>query len=1293
METREVCKVLSINVKQHALTIDCGQGAPCDLRFGPRVGPHCQDYVRNRQDREFALLLLALVAKMRSVVREKGGGRLLFAAEEIWEAGAKTLAKNKTSPYEEDTGFFRFGVRDIWKRLVSPNGKSCPYGFDDLQKGEQRLTDIAKRLRMTREHLLRAIFVVESVPRATKTENGWEVARVYGIAPDWDVRIHALETRPDLEDIFALFEGSRVLETILQSGLRRQRAVNDAGGGTTTPGLLPWSDAYIRWADSAPFLKPPPFSLHADVLPYHPMATPQRDYRAIATGGASPVASQTPSAGVAQPFLAAITPLTRHVCIVGPSGGGKTTVLKLYLAEQVQKFLRKDSVLVPLFVPVTSEYAPPEELVLRALRQGGIHLTSLAELGHRTLVIFDGINSVRLPDAISFDMYVDQMFALTAGAWVEQVVVSCTTHAWPHEHFAARGIDVFTVLPFDVEIDGKAHRYLRQRLPTGIANDLINVIRNDWRLFELAANPQMLDLLCSVVESGASLASMPRRRSELVARWVDRHVKLQRVKGWSFESMEAMEVIATVLTERGVLDATPQDLDEIALPRDIGLLDALQQAVQVGLLENMGLPGTIDRFRFIHQTFQEYFAALAIRRKVMKGDGESLCRMTREYRWDEPLLLAVEMLPSKAVKGVIDEILPVDPVLAVRAENRRPEMDRFRSGAVLLPNLSRQALRSPQFSAAAFEAICLLQGDGALATLADILQEQQEDMGRGLDMLIDRPHVALALAALVHSVHRQRVVDVVLPRLIESHRDLVRDDILAICQDPQSDTVSTYHAIRAVADMPDLKSMVLQPLERLLRNGAAGIPLRAAAAGTLAALSPEVAEPILMELIKSPSVSRSELTDLLSLVRYEIAGRLKIWALTEGVRSVDEVTLTSSEAACVGPELAAIFCSSKQDRNLRLAAGGWLLWGRCPGYHITSARDPAHAWLKRMRNVRAKDHEAALLKIVRGGDVELASLALKILAYYHPVKAETVAMALGEEPTTDNDLRDVALGLIGEIGGEHSLPCVVRCASRGSKAAAVALDRMAQERHILIKKADVSTLQKAVNARRGDDWWEAKVLSAIRGAGFKEEWLGRAIDKHLRRIGPGDAIAVSRAVILLSPSDLAAWIRTQLKRRGKDGHPPYLLRELARLDDPDDIDFFESVVDEDPDLIDEVEIVAFLHKHGRLESLLVLSKMLRCNDMDGVCKNMARGSIAHIFKRLPESEKDAAMKVIADASGEDVNYLLAYWDGDPNRRHVPGVSTGGKQPTKEPSQTVPKAKAQKGLAKRGQSPSRIRARG
>ena len=637
----------------------------------------------------------------------------------------------------------------------------------------------------------------------------------------------------------------------------------------------------------------------------------------------------------------------------------------------------------------------------------------------------------------------------------------------------------------------------------------------------------------------------------------------------------------------------------------------------------------------------------------MDGDLASLRRLARSYQWDEPLLLAIEMLPARVASSIITMLLSVDPVLAVRAENRRPDSDRWRCGEACIATLAKRAFASPRFDTAAFEAICHVPGDAALDALAGVIEKRPSGMDKGLDMLIARLPVARALALLVNSNHGRKVRDTVLPRLIDRHPDLVRESILNLCKRPLPRENCTYLAIRAVVDMPEMKSKVMAPLASLLANSKAEASLRAAAAGTLSVWAPEAAEQMLWEQIRNPSLPHADFVDLLSLVTFVVSARLKLRAVMERVKAADGVVFLSPEIGFIREALEGLFCDPSAERDLRLAAGNWLTLPDRPGYHITYSRNPAGVWLEHMKTAQTTDRTKDLQKVVRSMDHDLAGMALRILALARPDEAENAAIKVVESSKAEKRLMDAAMAVLGAIGGARSLPALAVSASSGCSLAASALDRLARERHALLSKGDVAVLRKAVASHKGDDWWEARVLSAIRQSGEADDWVKRMSANHLRRARCDDPTAVHRAALLLQECDFARWIRAQLDAHGRKGYPPYLLKELASLNDPEDLAFFERVVDGDPCRIEE--FAGYLHRHGRGETLPLLSKAITSRTLDGVCKNMIRGIIAAIFKRLPDPDKDGAMEVIAKGTGEDANYLLAHWGGSPTHRHAAEV--------------------------------------
>ncbi len=239
-------------------------------------------------------------------------------------------------------------------------------------------------------------------------------------------------------------------------------------------------------------------------------------------------------------------------------------------------------------------------------------------------------------------------------------------------------------------------RYLDQRLG-GKADELRTKLDNDPVLDELTETPLILSEVAVIFEAGAPIPQTKIGVLDSVMRLLEQseehssHLQLEPLSGRANEYLGAL---AAAMTEQGAV-TLPEDnaraiAHSLALKlRDAGQIARLPEPPTVlnvlcahHVLERMTYP--VTSFRFAHQQFQEFYAALLLKRQLLalvgNGDSQHISEYTKRYvnepAWSEPLRMianeigvaattsAADVTALRAGALLIEMALRADPVFA-----------------------------------------------------------------------------------------------------------------------------------------------------------------------------------------------------------------------------------------------------------------------------------------------------------------------------------------------------------------------------------------------------------------------------------------------------------------------------------------------------------------------------------------------------------------------------------------------------------------------------------------------------
>jgi formylglycine-generating enzyme required for sulfatase activity/energy-coupling factor transporter ATP-binding protein EcfA2 len=386
--------------------------------------------------------------------------------------------------------------------------------------------------------------------------------------------------------------------------------------------------------------------------------------------------------------------------LLGDPGSGKTTLLKalalslaagqgeplglgarlpvyLPLAACARAFAAGEASTIEEVLATAWEHVHPRvgELVARALASGGAAL------------LLDGLDEVH--DPVGKGVLAAQVRELYERVRVRgnKLVLTSRIVGYREVRLTAPGLAEATLVDFGAEeIDEFAARWTAalERAASGGSvlallqaarerEELLAAVHGNPRVEELASNPLLLTILALMKRQGVRL---PERRVELYEQYVRTLLStwLLARTGHGLDVAAALRVLAPLalwmqetspgagLVEEEALRAKLAELCGSA--EEAGrLLDDVRR--QAGLLVERG-PG---RYGFLHLTFQEYLAGVAIGERVQEGTAAVLAALrplVGRQEWREVCLLAVGYLGrvlrlERAASTVLEGLLRERP--------------------------------------------------------------------------------------------------------------------------------------------------------------------------------------------------------------------------------------------------------------------------------------------------------------------------------------------------------------------------------------------------------------------------------------------------------------------------------------------------------------------------------------------------------------------------------------------------------------------------------------------------------
>ncbi len=390
--------------------------------------------------------------------------------------------------------------------------------------------------------------------------------------------------------------------------------------------------------------------------------------------------------------ISGLTAVDKHrkLMIWGKPGAGKTTFLKYLAIQCINEKLLKNY--VPIFVTLKTFADEAEQINLENFIQQQLAIRSVTQTeteellnSGKALILLDGLDEVR--EEYCYKV-VEQIKQCAYQYRTNYIIITCRIAAREYTFNDFKEVEVADFN--DKQIKNFVSKWFAILKNPVKAEKLLEKLDNNEPIKELASNPLLLTLLCSVFGENADF---PASRAELykegidvlLKKWdgkrnIERDIVYKRLSVKRKEDLLAH--IAQITFERGDYFFKQRDAEQYIadyirnLPDAKTDPDALLVDSEVVLKSIQSQHGLlVERaksiFSFSHLTFHEYFTAKQILSQIVSLDRQALINFTKhitEERWREVFLLAVEMQTNadsllKAMKQTIDELVAKDELI------------------------------------------------------------------------------------------------------------------------------------------------------------------------------------------------------------------------------------------------------------------------------------------------------------------------------------------------------------------------------------------------------------------------------------------------------------------------------------------------------------------------------------------------------------------------------------------------------------------------------------------------------
>lgn len=362
----------------------------------------------------------------------------------------------------------------------------------------------------------------------------------------------------------------------------------------------------------------------------------------------------------------------KYMIVLGNPGSGKTTLLKYISFKSFNKGVGFLPVTIRIHDLMKSDLEIFDYVITTITRYVGRSCSDVIRkdenfCGNTTILLMDGLDEISQSDIHEFCRRLDNFIREYSNC---KLIISSRFNGYDKKSFPKFSDFIIEQLR---EIDIES--YIWKVCSRDVREQVLNIVKSDTRLLELAKIPFLLAMICALPDPIGNRATQRAGLYRQCTKYLLRNEDWQEGRPSETDEVanileNALKVVAVRFFKLDRKDAFEEEEILFSLRKLAGnTLNLSPSEILKKICDNSGLLQRAgSTLHFVHRSIWEYYVAVGMQEETY----ESLFERANAPSWEEPIRLFVGLSPERSLDDILSGIWKRNKGLALRCMMELP---------------------------------------------------------------------------------------------------------------------------------------------------------------------------------------------------------------------------------------------------------------------------------------------------------------------------------------------------------------------------------------------------------------------------------------------------------------------------------------------------------------------------------------------------------------------------------------------------------------------------------------------